>query len=392
MGSLWNRSGTVERYADDLRATGAKAYFFSGGTTTPLTVYQDAGEASAHPHPVVADANGRWPDVFVPYVLGYDVQVTDASNVQLTFTQNIPNPDPVDLSVTVDPLNTVTTGMIHAEFVNTTKTGYVRLNGRTLGSAASTASERANADASALYTYLWNNLTDVIAPVSTGRGGSAAADFAANKTITLPNLRGSTLAGLDDMGSTAAGAYAAQTFSAGSAIIAGSPTGANSKSLALANVPAHTHTGSTSTDGSHTHTGSTSTEFPAHAHTGTTDSAATVHTHTGITNVHDHAAPNLATASGNISAGGTTYVTGYTTGTGSNRTSSETVGINTTPGEGAPHTHTFTSNAESALHTHTFTTDAGGSHSHTFTTSTVGSGTAFDGMPAVRLVTWFIKL
>jgi len=394
MGSLWNRSGTVERYADDIRAAGAKAYFFTGGTTTALTVFQDAGASAAHPHPLLADANGRWPDVFVPYILAYDVQVTDANNVQLTFTQNIPNPDPVDLTVTVDPLNTVQTGMIHAEFVNTTKTGYVRLNGRTIGSATSVATERANADTSTLFAYLWNNLTDAVAPVSSGRGGSAAVDFAANKTITLPDMRGTTMAGLDDMGSTAAGAYAAQTFSVGSAIIAAGLAGANAKTLATANIPAHTHTGSTSSDGSHAHGGAytTSTEFPAHAHTGTTDSAATQHTHTGITDAHVHTIPALTTLGGFASGGGLTAVTGYTAGTGGPNTSSVSVGLNTTPGEGAPHTHTFTSNAESALHTHTFTITSDGTHSHTFTTSSVGSGTAFDNMPLVRMVTWFIKL
>src|SRR6266566_315904 len=120
MGSLWNRSGTVERFADDLRATGAKAYFFLGGTTTPMSVFRDSGESSAHPNPVVADANGRWPDVFVPYILSYDVRVTTADNVQLTYTLQIPNPDPVDLTVTIPADERVQTGMIHAELVNST--------------------------------------------------------------------------------------------------------------------------------------------------------------------------------------------------------------------------------------------------------------------------------
>ena len=68
--------------------------------------------------------------------------------------------------------------------------GYLLLDGRTIGSAASGASSRANADVANLYSYLWNNVADAYAAVSGGRGASAAADFAANKTLQLPDFRG----------------------------------------------------------------------------------------------------------------------------------------------------------------------------------------------------------
>lgn len=48
----------------------------------------------------------------------------------------------------------------------------------------------AAADAEPLYTALWNSTTNTEAPVSSGRGANAAADFAAGKTITLPPLPG----------------------------------------------------------------------------------------------------------------------------------------------------------------------------------------------------------
>src|SRR5258708_1610023 len=48
-------------------------------------------------------------------------------------------------------------------------------------------------------TLLWNSWADAQAPVSSGRGASAAADFAAHKTITLPDLRGRVVAGLDNL-------------------------------------------------------------------------------------------------------------------------------------------------------------------------------------------------
>src|SRR6476620_5593820 len=133
MGNLWNRSGTIERYGDDLRADGAQAFFFQGGTTSPLTVFADSGESDAFPTPVTADANGRWPDIFVPYILNYDVQVKSKYGEQLSFSQRIPNPNPVEQTIIVPPERQVQTGMIHPEFVNAPKAGYVRLNGKTIG-------------------------------------------------------------------------------------------------------------------------------------------------------------------------------------------------------------------------------------------------------------------
>src|SRR5215475_5992154 len=284
MGSLWNRSGLVERYADDLRATGAKAYFFLGGTTTPMSVYQDSAESSAHSNPVLADSNGRWPDVFVPYITSYDVLVQTTDGVQLTYTLEIPNPDPVSLSVTIPPENQVQTGMIHAELVQGTKAGFVRLNGRTIGNAVSGATERANADTSALFTYLWNNLTNDVAPVSAGRGASAAADFAANKTIQLLDFRGSTVIGLDDMGNVASSSFAGLIFLPGSASATtpGAITGAN-KFVLGAGLLAHSHESSNLATRSDLQTGGAATAVTGYSAgttasfmTGTTGSASSI--------------------------------------------------------------------------------------------------------------------
>ena len=386
MGSLWNRSGMIERQDDDIRAAGAKAYFFQGLTTTAFTVYADAAEGTAHTNPVLADANGRWPDVFVPYITGYDVLVTTEEGVQLSYTQNIPNPDPIDLSVTIPAANQVQTGMIHAELVNTTKAGYVRLNGRTIGNAVSAATERANADTSDLFVYLWNNLTDAIAPVSGGRSGSALSDFGLNKTITLPNCRGTALIGLDDMGTVAGGNFSATTFGAGNATTAGSWCGNNSGQLSIANIPAHSHTGSTSTDGSHIHTysGATTGQSVNHSHnvsvtfSGSTGGQSADHTHSYTQSNNLNVTVQGGTPSG-VNSGVTTQQTG---GTSQDHTHTFSMSnVFTTDGPNADHTHNYSGN-----------TTASGLHSHTFTTSTIGSGTPFDNLPYVRLVTWFIKL
>jgi hypothetical protein len=396
MGSLWPRSGTIERYADDIRAAGAKAYFYQGGTTSPLTVYGDSGEGESLPFPVLADATGRWPDIFIPYSsTGYDVQVKTADNVQLTYTQSIPNPNPI--AVAPPPATDgLQTGMIHPEFVNATKAGFVRLNGRTLGNATSGATERANADTANLFTYLWNSINNNIAPVSGGRGGSAAADYAANKTIVLPPCQGTTFVGLDDMGNTAAGQFAAQSFASGhGATVQGSACGGNSRTLTLGNLPAHTHTAATAAAGSHNHTGSTGSES-AHTHTGTTG-AGSAHSHgpgtlgTDTMPNHTHGLVNgaqvatSAATGGQVNPGGTNMGFSSISPAGAHN---HAVTTGTTASE-ASHTHNFTTDAGSS-HLHSISSD--GTHTHTITVDPVGSGTAVDNMPNSRLVTWFIKL
>jgi microcystin-dependent protein len=145
-------------------------------------------------------------------------------------------------------------GTFRAYVGTTAPAGYVRANGRTIGNAASSASERANADTSTLYALLWDNYSDTVCPVSSGRGASAAADYAANKTITLPDLRGRALFGLDDMGGSAAGRLAGATIDQ---TTNGASGGADTVTLIEGNLPAHTHgagTLATASDGAHTHT------------------------------------------------------------------------------------------------------------------------------------------
>ncbi len=105
---------------------------------------------------------------------------------------------------------TLTVGVIAAETgdlttsFRTSKMGWVLLDGRTIGDASSGGTNRANADTADLFALLWTNLANAEAAVSGGRGASAAADFAAHKTLTLPDARGRTLIGKDNMGGTAA--------------------------------------------------------------------------------------------------------------------------------------------------------------------------------------------
>lgn len=94
--------------------------------------------------------------------------------------------DALDFLVSNVAANQFTTGDVKMTWKTVADSGWVLWNDGTIGSAASTATTRANADTEYLFTLLWNNVSDTWAPVSGGRGGSAAADFAANKTLMLP--------------------------------------------------------------------------------------------------------------------------------------------------------------------------------------------------------------
>ena len=86
------------------------------------------------------------------------------------------------------------TGDVKVTYKTVADSGWVMMNDGTIGNAASGGTTRANADTVDLFTLLWNNTLDANCAVSGGRGGSAAADYAANKTIALPKALGRDLA------------------------------------------------------------------------------------------------------------------------------------------------------------------------------------------------------
>jgi len=87
-----------------------------------------------------------------------------------------------------------TTGDVKLTIKTVADAGWVLMDDTTIGNAASGATGRANADTVDLFTLLWANTADAQCAVSTGRGASAAADYAVNKTIALPKALGRALA------------------------------------------------------------------------------------------------------------------------------------------------------------------------------------------------------
>lgn len=137
----------------------------------------------------------------------YHVRLIDQYGVQIFDYPQIPSigasssggggtpVDPTTVFQTGDPLWLPRSGI---------RAGWVRMNARTIGSSTSGATERANADCQNLFLELWNDYPDAKCPVLGGRGVNAAADWGANKQITIPDMRGKGPFGLDGMGNTRA--------------------------------------------------------------------------------------------------------------------------------------------------------------------------------------------
>lgn len=189
------------------RAGGALAYFYVGGTSTPQPVYTSDDGASPHTWPVEADANGVFPPIFIPYgPFGYRVTTAGGTAISPNVL-TVQNPAPPDsgggggIVVAADQI--FQTGDTIWLLRGGNRAGWVPMNGGTIGNVGSGAVLRANADTEALFTAVFNNLPDAIAPVTGGRT-TPSADFASNKTIVIPTMQGIVAGGLDDMGGTAA--------------------------------------------------------------------------------------------------------------------------------------------------------------------------------------------
>lgn len=227
--------------------SGGKLNFYQAGTVAaPQNAFQDYGLTIPWPNPITLDATGRVPqfylaDGFIKIVL------TDKNGAEQVTADNLLVVGPSSGGGGgggVDPTTVLQTGWLQPIYGAGVVNGFVRLNGRTIGTVTSGATERANADTQALFIFLYTQ--DAGLAVSGGRGANAAADFAANKTIALPDGRGKAIAALADMGNTNNGIYSAVTFSRGDSVTLGSIVGAARRQLLLQNLPAYTPAGSLS--------------------------------------------------------------------------------------------------------------------------------------------------
>lgn len=238
---------------------GGLLYTYAAGTTTPQSAYQDSGLTIPWPNPITLDSAGRVPQLF--FADGsIKIRLTNAAGVVQLAADGVlvigassggGGGSPVDATTVL------ATGDLKVRYGTGSLTGFVRANGRTIGSATSGATERANADCQSLFEFLWGE--DANLSVSGGRGASANADWVANKTIALPDWRGRALAGLDDMGNSAAGRLTATYFGAAGTTL-GAGGGAESYTILTANLPPYTPSG-TNTGGAATFTFNTGGNF-----------------------------------------------------------------------------------------------------------------------------------
>src|SRR3990172_1444156 len=83
---ITNDSGTVQ--------AGAKLYTYREGTTTALTVWTDDAASVAPANPIVCDAGGFVPLIYVDDTFDYKVVIKTSADVTLKTYDNIPAPDP----------------------------------------------------------------------------------------------------------------------------------------------------------------------------------------------------------------------------------------------------------------------------------------------------------
>lgn len=192
----------------------------SDSTSLSATIPASAARASMY---LGFDASG------VPVALAPPVATTPVSSFMATALDDTSAAEARTTLGAAAVADVWSTGDIKLTMKTAADSGWVLCNDTSIGNAGSGATGRANADTAALYTLLWDNVIDTWAPVSGGRGASAAADFAALKTLTLPRTLGRALA----------------VFGTGSGLTArvlGEFLGTETHALTEAQMPAHTHT------------------------------------------------------------------------------------------------------------------------------------------------------
>ncbi len=220
---------------------GGKAYFYLTTTTTLSEVFATPSlTPGSLANPIIADSNGFFPElVYLDPTITYrlviktsaDVTISAYSADPINTAQSAGGIDGADINADsipgtalapgavedalgytpadegdFTPVQTITTsltGMLGYFLASSAPTGWVKGNGGTIGSASSGGTTRANADCSALFALIWAldatefPITDSAGAGST-RGANAAADFAANKRLPLPDMRAEFVRGLDD--------------------------------------------------------------------------------------------------------------------------------------------------------------------------------------------------
>lgn len=350
---------------DGIPLVGARIRFYDAGTSTPRTVYRDGLLGSPYqPNDIRTNAAGRIPPIWIDGN-PYRAMITKSAGELIEDIDNLPIDEGSGGGGTPTPDTAIETGDIVWAYRTGARAGWVIPNGLTIGSATSGATGRANADTEDLFLHLWDASATLV--VSGGRGANAASDWAANKTIALPDLVARMIGALDSIGVPPTNRLAGVTFSAGNATTLGSYGGVSTVVLTMGQLPATGVSGGTETIGNHSHTGTTA-GAGAHTPSGTVTVSYPPHSYT------------YAPPAGIVGGPGGVFL--------GNGVGTPAVYATAPPGDQAFNL----SGTAVAAHTHTFTTDAGGSHWHPFTTLPLGNGEAHPNMPPFVLMTPYQRL
>jgi hypothetical protein len=185
-------------------------YLYQANTSTPVNSYQDTGLTVLNTWPIQADSYGMMGVFWLP---DGSYRARGTSNDGSIIYFDMPNVLSIGPSTGapppsgVDPNAIWRTGDIRWLDQVAPIAGWVRDNGRYIGSATSGADERANADCQPLFEWLWNSYSGIPPAVLPSRGSTSLSDWTANKRIQMPDKRGFITGGLDDMGNVASGRY-----------------------------------------------------------------------------------------------------------------------------------------------------------------------------------------
>ena len=152
-----------------------------------------------------------------------------------------------DIADDVAAIQGVDIGDIKASIRQTPPTKWYVCAGGTVGSASSGGTLIAAAGASTLFGYLWDNFSNTVlaiqdsSGVATTRGASAAADFAANKRMPVPDLRDRTIFGWGSMGGSSANRLTGLITGGIDGDVFGATGGEEAHALTSAENGPHTH-------------------------------------------------------------------------------------------------------------------------------------------------------
>jgi len=353
--------------------SGGLLYFFTAGTTTPQSAFQDTGLTITHPNPIVLDASGRVPMFYLAD--GFiKIRLTDKNGVTIIAADQLLVIGPSSGGgggggSAGDVTAALQTGDIKARFDWDVKDGFVRCNGRTIGNVGSSATERQEAVCQPLFEYLWpfQNIT----LEGFAKGASALADWGAGRRMILPDLRGRTIAGLDDMGASAASRLTSAFFGAPASgptnTVVGNVGGNESQTLTTAQTPSHLHPIASQHSGGNL---SIAGETEDHQHSwGGTFTTGSINS--SLDHTHQYGTP----PQGGFTGGGG----GFSAGGGSFTTSTSSLGA-------MDHTHNVNvggaTGSRNAAHTHAISGN----------TQLAGGGTAHQNVQPTMVLTFYMKM